>query len=418
MASYNETMKLKQRQSDECIRKAERTDSLEEKCLLWSQASQLEYDMAKMSLGAEKIYHQAQVRDLKQKFLSAMQKINPEQYQDYLSRANAQNKEQQIHQTDEMKASATQDSEEEDIEIDSSKWLKEAPKHSFDDVSGMDDLKEKLRACALDTRRDKLKSYLKMKKLTSYFFVGPPGVGKTYIIEAFAHELMDKNYKYFSVVGADLLSQYVGLTEKAIEKLFDEVQKNAPCILFIDEIDALCKNRSLPNIHDYTADQTTAFLTGYNRINKTEKPIIFIGATNYPDQVDNAMLDRVEIICVDYPDKEARRFAFTQQFNNLVALEECFTFEQMAKETENSMNHYNYRDIERLSTEMKTLLIDDILEKYNDDEDAAIEALKSGEYVLTKELFNQAKENYNPTPKQDIDEAIADWMTNWEHEHR
>ena len=60
-----------------------------------------------------------------------------------------------------------------------------------------------------------------MKQLHSYFFIGPPGCGKTYIIEAFAHELMDQNYKYLSLVGSDILSRFVGEAEKIITRLFE-----------------------------------------------------------------------------------------------------------------------------------------------------------------------------------------------------
>ena len=145
-------------------------------------------------------------------------------------------------------------------------------------------------------------------------------------------------------MGSDILSRYVGEAEKIITRLFEEAEKNAPCIVFIDEVDGVCKNRSQPNLPEYAASLTTAFLTGYNRINSSDKPIIFIGATNYPNQVDNAMLDRVELVRVPFPDTDARESAFRRQFSKLITLEDGFTFEDIADATAT----YNFRDIDRL----------------------------------------------------------------------
>ena len=105
-----------------------------------------------------------------------------------------------------------------------------------------------------------------MKNLHSYFFVGPPGCGKTFIIKAFAKELAEKDYKYIALEGSDILSRYVGDAEKIVTRVFEEAEKQDKCIVFIDEVDGVCKNRSKSNLPEYAASLTTAFLTGYNRI--------------------------------------------------------------------------------------------------------------------------------------------------------
>ena len=230
----------------------------------------------------------------------------------------------------------------------------------------MEELKGKLRQCVVDTRVGKLKDYLGIPKLHSFFFIGPPGCGKTFIVEAFAHELMEQDYKYLSLAGSDILSRYVGDAEKIVSRMFQEAEDQAPCILFVDEIDGVCKNRSLPNLPEHSATLTTAFLEGVNQITDSEKTIIFIGATNYPGRVDNAMMDRVELIRVPLPDKEARAHAFKRhfekevkrpedeggdkaekkpkEFEQTVQFAEGFGFDDMAEDT----NMYNYRDIDRL----------------------------------------------------------------------
>lgn len=245
-----------------------------------------------------------------------------------------------------------------------------------------------------------------MENLHSYFFIGPPGCGKTYMIEAFAHELMDKNYAYLSVTGSDILSKYVGEAEKMVTKLFETAEKHVPCILFIDEIDGVCRNRSLPNLPEYASSITTSFLTAYNRINssRNREKIIFIGATNYPDRVDNAMLDRVELIRVPLPDEKARGFAFARKLSKRVQLAPGFTYEDMAGATKD----YNYRDIDRLAVRVKEIIIEQVMEKFQD-EDRAIDALKSGKFCLSGEIFERAQSECLPTPKDDILRNLDEW---------
>ena len=265
-------------------------------------------------------------------------------------------------------------------------------------------LKEQLRECIADSQLKQLKSYLKMKQLHSYFFIGPPGCGKTYIIEAFAHELMDQNYKYLSLVGSDILSRFVGEAEKIITRLFEEAEKNAPCIVFIDEVDGVLQKPFPSHAAGVRRLSDHGVLTGYNRINNSDKPIIFIGATNYPDQVDNAMLDRVELVRVPFPDLEARTFSFEKHFKDLVTLEEGFTFRQMAEATDT----YNYRDIQRLASRIKNKILKEVMKTYGDEE-TALNALKTGEFRLTRELFRQSQESCLPTPKEDIIKALDEW---------
>jgi len=268
----------------------------------------------------------------------------------------------------------------------------------------MKTLKKKLQGCLTDMKLEKLAKFLKIKPLTSYFFVGPPGCGKTYIIEAFAHELMDKDFKYLYLTGSDIISRYVGDAEKIVTRLFKEAADNAPCIVFIDEIDSVCKNRSLPALPEYAANITTSFLTGYNYINNTDKKIIFIGATNYPKRVDSAMLDRVEVIRVDLPDHEARKSAFDRHFKGVLKLEDGFTTEDMATITEG----YNYRDVDKVVETVKRIIFEEFSSN-GKGEDEAINKLLNGEYKLTREKFHTAFRAFKPANKSDIIEDINDW---------
>ena len=381
-----------------------------QECIYLQQAADLRQEMATISTGGVQEYQQRKKRELDMRIREIVGILNPE----LLRRFDAG----QVKKGGSAKAGTKAGTgaasgaggtaaaaKGKDSDIDVSKWFKEIPLHTFDDVAGMDDLKEKLRQCVVDTRVGKLKEYLGIPRLHSFFFIGPPGCGKTYIVEAFAHELMEQNYKYISLTGSDILSRYVGDAEKIVSRMFQEAEENAPCILFVDEIDGVCKNRSLPNLPEHAATLTTAFLEGFNRINERKDPktIIFIGATNYPGKVDNAMMDRVELIRVPFPDRGAREHAIRRQFKDILQFDADCSYDFMAEATE----MYNYRDIVRLCNRLKNEIVRDIMTKYSDEE-AAINALKDCSYMVERKQFETAKQNCLPAPKDAIMEELLD----------
>ena len=142
----------------------------------------------------------------------------------------------------------------------------------------------------------------------------------------------------------------------------------------------------------------------YDAIFTKDKPIIFIGATNYPNQVDNAMLDRVELVRVPFPDLEARTYSFEKHFEKMFTLEDGFTFQDMAAATDT----YNYRDIKRLVSRIKNIVLKDVMRVYKE-EKKAVSALAEGEYRLTREIFRKAQESCLPTPKEDIIKELDEW---------
>lgn len=367
------------------------------------RAVELQSEMSEMTMGEEKKHHIREMESIYKRMLEALRIVDP-------ARAAALEKgkggpEKKTQTADGAKSS--DDKEKERLDAMAQTWYKESPKHSFENVSGMADLKVKLKDCVTNTGCEKLLDYLKIPRLNSYFFVGPPGCGKTYIIEAFANELIHnegKEYKYLSLVGSDIISRYVGDGEKIVTRLFEEAENCAPCIVFIDEIDGVCRNRSQKSIPEYAASLTTSFLTGYNRIKSSGKSIIFIGATNYPQRVDSAMLDRAEVIRVPLPDREARTNAFRMQFEKIMPLQDGFTYDDMGARTDG----YNYRDIERVCTIIKKNIFEAIREETTD-QDKAIEMLKNGEFELELKDFEEAQSTFTPSSKKDILDAIDQW---------
>ena len=350
----------------------------EDQCKFLQQAADLEFELAQITVGAERAHHERE----KQRLDAQIRKIRSEldgktEKADTSSSSAAPNDQEKPNEDDKLFRTVRT-------------WYKEAPNHSFADVSGMAELKKRLKGCIDDIQSEELMKFLRIRRLNSFFFIGPPGCGKTFICEAFAHELMKKDYKYISILGSDIISRYVGDAEKLVTRLFEEAEKNAPCIVFIDEIDSLCKNRSLPNLPEYAANITTSFLTGYNRINSSDAQVTFIAATNYPDRVDSAMLDRVEVVEVPLPDNEARLAKFRKDFEDIFTLAGDITYQAMADATESC----NYRDIGRITNEIKHFVFKETLKEYGS-QNAAIEAIKSGEFKLCAAHFEAAVSKIN-----------------------
>lgn len=391
--------------ADEIFRKNGDKPSKEE-CIQLQMAAMCQSAMADISMGEEQRYHQRCLKDVNKRIASILKALDPEGYKEKMEtkRSTPSSDNSKSNPSSSAPAAAASSSDGIDDEM-VARWKKEKPAHSFEDVAGMEPVKTQLKGCIADAKLFKLRDYLELPNLHSYFFIGPPGCGKTYIIEAFAHELMEKEYTFLSLTGSDILSKYVGEAEKIVTRLFEEAEKR-PTIIFIDEIDGVCKNRSLPNLPEYASSITTAFLTGYNRINSSNKQIIFIGATNYPNQVDAAMLDRVELIRIPMPDKAARAASFKRKFGKKIQLAEDFSFEMMGELTDSGQ--YNQRDINRLTGKVKDLVMKKLLAAYPNEDDA-INALKSGEFRLTRAMFEEAQKEYIPSPKDDILNDLDAW---------
>lgn len=290
-------------------------------------------------------------------------------------------------------------------------WFKDPPKQTFQEVAGMEHLKKQMERIVLDIGNSELNTLLEMETVQSFFFYGLPGCGKTFLVEAFANELVSKyGFKYMSLSGSDIHESLVGVTEKIIERMFAEARKNAPCILFVDEIDGVCVNRNSPNLPAHVTSATNAFLTGFNNMSKAEEQIIFIGATNHPQNVDPAMLDRVEMIAVSLPDTDARANYFRMQLEHIIQLEEDFTYEEMAEECFN----FSYRDLRKLTSRLKKEIKTCVGEIYGNDDQTAVEAIRNGAFRLQREAFLGVRDGYPLRPKNES-EMLA-WASQMEQD--
>jgi cell division protease FtsH len=178
----------------------------------------------------------------------------------------------------------------------------------FNSVAGQDEAKQELQEVIEFLKTPEKFTRLGAKIPKGILLVGPPGTGKTLMAKAVAGE---SGVPFFSISGSDFIEMFVGLGAARVRDLFDQAGKTAPCIVFIDELDALGKARGLGGIsggHDereQTLNQLLSEMDGF----ETNKGVIILAATNRPEILDPALLrpgrfDRQ--ILVDRPDLKER----------------------------------------------------------------------------------------------------------------
>lgn len=178
---------------------------------------------------------------------------------------------------------------------------------TFEDVAGQDEAKESLQEVVDFLHNPKRYTDIGAKLPKGALLVGPPGTGKTLLAKAVAGEA---GVPFFSLAGSDFMEMFVGVGASRVRDLFKEAQKMAPCIIFIDEIDAIGKSRDSRygggnDEREQTLNQLLAEMDGFD----TSKGLLILAATNRPEVLDKALLrpgrfDRR--IIVDKPDLKGR----------------------------------------------------------------------------------------------------------------
>jgi transitional endoplasmic reticulum ATPase len=259
--------------------------------------------------------------------------------------------------------------------------LVELPKVSWDDVGGLETAKSEVRESVEWPMSDPGRfERLGIRPPSGVLLYGPPGTGKTLMAKAVASET-DANF--ISVRGPQLLSKWVGESEKAIRQTFRKARQVSPTIIFFDEIDSLAPSRSQEigsNVSERVVNQLLTELDGLEEMGE----VMVIGATNRPDMIDPALLrsgrfDR--LVMIGQPDIEGREEILKIHTDD-TPLAADVSLREIAERTDG----YVGSDLESIARE------------------AAIEALREDDAADTVEMshFREAMESVRPTVTDDI----------------
>ena len=227
----------------------------------------------------------------------------------------------------------------------------ERPSITLEDVGDLEEVKKELKRIGwiIDVyspeiqneryRKDVLRTVPK-----GYLLYGPPGTGKTYLMKALAG-----TYKIpFKVIrGPEIESSLVGESERKLREIFEEAKKNAPCIIFFDEVDAIARRRGTGQAHDdKLVNQFLALLDGFEKV----EGVIVVGSTNRLDIIDEALTrpGRLEKkIYIPLPDENARREILKVHLQDL-KLAKDIDIDEIAKEIAAKTEGFSAADLEAL----------------------------------------------------------------------
>jgi transitional endoplasmic reticulum ATPase len=269
--------------------------------------------------------------------------------------------------------------------------LVELPKVNWDHVGGLEEARQNIQeSVEWPMSNPERFTRLGIDPPSGVLLYGPPGTGKTLMAKAVANET-DANF--ISVRGPQLLSKWVGESEKAIRQTFRKARQVAPCIVFFDELDSLAPSRSQDvgsNVSERVVNQLLTEMDGLENMEE----VMVIGATNRPDMIDPALIrsgrfDR--LVMVGEPDLEGREQILRIHTDD-TPLSPDVSLRELAERTEG----YVGSDLESVGRE------------------AAIEALRDDPEAETVEMrhFRKAMENVRPT----VTDEIRDYFEEMEEE--
>ena len=209
-------------------------------------------------------------------------------------------------------------------------------KVTFDDVAGVDEAKDELAEIVDFLKKPARYTDIGARIPKGVLLVGPPGTGKTLLSKAVAGEA---EVPFFIISGSEFVELFVGAGAARVRDLFEQAKKKAPCIIFIDELDAIGKSRSgsmgVVGGNDEREQTLNQLLTEMDGFSSTDKPVIVLAATNQPEVLDAALLrpgrfDRQ--VLVDRPDLSGRK-TILEIYTKKVKLGENIDLDQIAQAT-------------------------------------------------------------------------------------
>jgi len=290
-----------------------------------------------------------------------------------------------------MKVEKKEDGKSDGEDDDVKKWqAAKVPDIKFSDVAGLEDVKKAITIRMINPIKypDKYKMYGK-KSGGGVLLYGPPGTGKTMIAKAIANEV---GAKFYAVKGSDIVSKWVGDSEKNINSLFEEANKQDRAIIFIDEMDNLLGKRGDDTHNNKRVNEFLQQIDGFAGRNQN---LLLLGATNRPWDIDSAAMRSGRFsqkIYLPLPDAPARKFMLEKNMKN-VPVSDDFDIDKIVEQT----NNYSGADIEELCDRakdeplLKAIATDSIIKITNADFDRVLDSFPPS--VTPKEI--KLFEDYN-----------------------
>lgn len=262
----------------------------------------------------------------------------------------------------------------------------EIPQISWEDVGGLEEIKEKLKDSVERPIIDP-ESFIEMgvEPTKGILLYGPPGTGKTLLAKAIANE---SEANFISVKGPELLSKWVGESEKAIREVFKKARQTAPSIVFLDEIDAIAPERGMKNPNGTTDRVVNQLLTSLDGIERTTN-VVVIAATNRPDKIDNALLRAGRFdhqLLVPVPGRTSRRKIFEVHTKHM-PLSDDVDISYMVDNTDSFVG----ADIESVCRE------------------AGLKAIKDGAEEVQMKHFESSIEETSPSVDEEVLQLYEEW---------
>ena len=228
----------------------------------------------------------------------------------------------------------------------------EIPKVTWEDIGGLEEAKQQLReAVEWPLTKPEVFKRMGINAPRGILLYGPPGTGKTLLAKAVASE---SQANFISIKGPEVMSKWVGESEKAVRELFKKARQVAPTIVFLDELDSIAPMRGSDTGSHVTDSVVNQLLTSIDGLESMEG-VVVIGATNRPDIIDQGLLrpgrfDR--LVLIRSPDKPARKEIFRIHTKNM-PIDKDVNLDDLVEVTEN----YSGADIEALCREAAMLAI-------------------------------------------------------------
>lgn len=243
----------------------------------------------------------------------------------------------------------------------------EVPNVKWNQIGGLDDVKRDLKeAVELPLKKPEEFKKLGIRPIKGILLFGPPGMGKTLLAKAVATE---SESNFIAVRGPELLSKWIGESEKGVREVFRKARSAAPCIIFFDELDALAPVRGSNDGTHVTERMVNQLLTELDGLNNL-KDVVVIAATNRPDMIDPALLrpGRFDKLIQILPPDEKTRLAILKVHCGRMPLAQGVELAGVAKQTEG----FSGADLEALCRE------------------AGMHALRDNAKVVSKEHFSKS----------------------------